>query len=76
MKVTAFILASTNAGKEKDAHEGLSQIAGVTEVWSTYGDFDILARAELEDLDELNALLLNEVRKIPHINTTTTIIGL
>ena len=74
--VTAFILATTKTGKEKDVLTDLLRIGEVKEAYNVYGDYDVLIKAEAQDLDKLNDVLVRKIRSIPNIAMTTTMIGL
>jgi len=74
--VTAFVLIMTKTGKEKEIIEELQQVSGIAEAWAVYGDYDIIAKIKVSDLDTLNALLLQKVRNIQNISMTSTLIGL
>tara|TARA_Y100000310_G_scaffold344910_1_gene460435 strand:+ start:484 stop:711 length:228 start_codon:yes stop_codon:yes gene_type:complete len=74
--VTAFVLIMTKTGKEKEVISQLQQTSGINEAWAVYGDYDIIAKATVENLDVLNTLLLQEIRAIQNISMTSTLIGL
>lgn len=74
--VTAFILAITKNGKERDVLAELQKLEEITETWNVYGDYDVLAKVEAMDLDSLNEFMLRKVRAITHISMTSTMIGL
>jgi anthranilate phosphoribosyltransferase len=66
----------TKTGKEKEVIAQLQQTEGVNEAWAVYGDYDIIAKASVTDLDSLNNLLLTKIREIASISMTSTLIGL
>ena len=74
--VTAFVLATTRTGKEKDVLTDLLRIEEVKEAHNVYGDYDIFIKTETSDLDSLNDVLIRKVRAIQSISTTTTMICL
>lgn len=74
--VTAFILATTKTGKEKDVLDNLLSIPEIREAYNVYGDYDLYIKAETDTLDNLNELLLNRIRGVAGIAMTTTMIGL
>ena len=74
--VTAFVLIMTKTGKEKEVIAGLQALEGINEAWAVYGDYDIIAKVDVPDLDSLNHLLLQKVRNIQNISMTSTLIGL
>ena len=74
--VTAFVLIMTKTGKEKEVIAELQQLTGIAEAWAVYGDYDVIAKASVQDLDGLNSLLLQKIRGIQNISMTSTLIGL
>ena len=74
--VTAFILATTKTGKEKDVLTDLLRITEVKEAYNVYGDYDVFIKAEARDIDNLNDVLIRKIRSLPNIGMTTTMIGL
>jgi len=74
--VTAFILATTKSGKEKEALASLENLSEIKDAYTVYGDYDLVLQTETSDLDTLNNFLLKKLRDIPMISATTTMISL
>jgi anthranilate phosphoribosyltransferase len=74
--VTAFILATTKPGKEKETLVSLVNLNEIKDAYTVYGDYDIVLHTETKDLDDLNNFLLKKLRDIPSIAATTTMIAL
>lgn len=74
--VTAFVLITTETGKEKDVLSELIQLGDVSEAWTVYGDYDIIAKVESATMDALNEFILSTLRQIGNVSMTTTLIGL
>ena len=74
--VTAFILATTKPGKEKEALVSVEQLNEIKHAHTVYGDYDLVIQTETKDLDDLNNFLLKKLRDIPHIAATTTMVAL
>ena len=75
--ITAFILAMTKPGRE---NEVLDEIASgsngcIKGAWPTYGDYDVVIKAEVESLDNLSEFVLNNLRSVPNILSTSVLIG-
>lgn len=76
--VTAYILAHYNLGawETKISREAFKKkllvLPHVEEVKYLTGQFDILLKGHFKDLDEVNNLLLDRLRKIPGIGKTQT----
>lgn len=73
-QVIAYILMVTEIGKEYDVVKEISKIKGVTETRSVYGEFDVIARVEAEDLKTLDDAV-TKIRKIASIIRTVTLIS-
>ncbi len=58
----AFILITTQNGKENEVAENLKKIPEVKEVYTLYGNYDVIAKVEVENLQRLNELG-NEILK-------------
>jgi len=52
----------------------LKQIPEVKEAYITYGIYDIVAIIEAEKFDELRSVVVNKIRKLPNVKSTTTLI--
>jgi anthranilate phosphoribosyltransferase len=74
--ITAFVLAITESGKEREVLNALEGMKEVKEKWNVYGDYDILIKLEVENLDKLNEFLIQKLRKVENLSMTTTMIGL
>jgi len=72
--VIAYILMVTDIGKEYDVVKEILKIKGVTEARSVYGEFDVIARLEAEDLKTLDDAV-TKIRKITSIIRTVTLIS-
>lgn len=74
--ITAFVLAITESGREREVLNALEGMEEVKEKWNVYGDYDILIKLEVENLDKLNEFLIQKLRKVENLSMTTTMIGL
>ena len=74
--VTAFVLIMSKTGKEKDVVKELSRLENVKEVSVVYGDYDIVAKVEVPSMENLNSLIISQIRKIPNVSMTSTLVGI
>ena len=58
----AFILITIQNGRENEIADNLRKITEVREAYSLYGDYDVIAKVEVENLQRLNELR-NEILK-------------
>ncbi|MCS7116260.1 MAG: Lrp/AsnC ligand binding domain-containing protein [Nitrososphaerota archaeon] len=70
----AFILINCELGLEKEVLHLLKGIKGVEEAHIVYGVYDIIAKAKTEELEELKNVVINRIRKMHGIRSTSTLI--
>jgi len=70
----AFVLITTSTGKEHQVLERLRQLSGTSDVYQLFGQFDYIVRVETQDYDELCDRVLGNIRTIPGITGTRTLI--
>jgi len=70
----AIVLINTEIGSETEVFNSLKTIEGVREVYETYGMYDIVAVVEAPTHDAIRDIIINKIRKIPHVKSTTTMI--
>ncbi len=71
---TAFVMINCETGQENTVVEQLREVKGVKEVIRTSGPHDILTSIETPTVEELKNLIESNIRKIPHIQATTTLV--
>ena len=71
----AFVLIVSQAGKEKRVVEDLMKMPFVREASLGFGDYDIVAKVEVNDTQELSKIVSEQIRKVPSISMTTTLIS-
>lgn len=74
--VTAFVLVMSKTGKEKEVLKSLQSLDEIREASIVFGDYDIIAKVDVADINDLNNILVTKIRKIPDIAGTTTLIGI
>ncbi len=73
--VNGFVLITVGAGKEKAVFDGLTNLSEVKGIQMVFGHYDIIARLESNDLNELSEIVLERIRNIEGVSTTTTLIA-
>ncbi|ASJ01668.1 AsnC family transcriptional regulator [Thermococcus gorgonarius] len=71
----AIILIVTRPGAEKKVYDQLKNHPKVKEVYQVYGEYDLIARVEVEDIRNLDEFHDNVLRKIKEIEATETLIA-
>ena len=72
--VVIYVLVVTEVGKENEVSQELGKMKGVTEARTVYGEFDVVARVEVENLKEVDETI-TAIRKVPGIIRTVTLIS-
>lgn len=72
-KIKVYILVVTSIGKESEIVSYLKQFPEIKESNAVYGEYDVVAEAEVEDLGKLNQLM-SRIRKNSGILKTVTLI--
>jgi DNA-binding Lrp family transcriptional regulator len=70
--VQAYILVQTEVGKAADVARQIAEIAGVTQAEDVTGPYDVIVRAQAEDVDELGKLVAVRIAAVEGITRTLT----
>ncbi|MEA2521507.1 MAG: hypothetical protein QOI81_1153 [Actinomycetota bacterium] len=70
--VTAYILVQTEVGKAGQVTDMITNIDGVAQVDGVTGPYDVIARAEAADLDELAKKVVMPMQDLEGITRTLT----
>ncbi len=72
--VNAYSLISAEPGKTAEVFKKVKFIDGVVKAEAVAGPYDIVARIEVDSLEKLTKAVFGEVRSIPGVTNTTTLI--
>src|SRR5262249_44296149 len=70
--VQAYILVQTEVGKAADVALHIGQITGVTQADDVTGPYDVIVRAEADNVDDLGKLVVAQIQGVPGITRTLT----
>jgi len=70
--VQAYILIQTEVGKAASVAHAIADIAGVTQAEDVTGPYDVIVRAEAENVDELGKLVVARIQSVDGITRTLT----
>ncbi len=70
--VQAYILIQTEVGKAADVAREISGIQGVTLAEDVTGPYDVIVRAEANNVDELGRLVVAQIQSVDGITRTLT----
>ncbi len=68
----AYVLIQTDVGKSAQVAEEVGKIDGVIAAHNVTGNYDVIALAEADNMDELGRLVVNQIQLIHGITRTTT----
>jgi DNA-binding Lrp family transcriptional regulator len=70
--IAAYILIETEPGKAATVAAALRDVPGVLETASVAGPYDVIARAQGPDIDELAKLAASQVQALDGVTRTLT----
>jgi DNA-binding Lrp family transcriptional regulator len=70
--IAAYILIQTEIGVVGSVAAEVAGVKGVTSSEAVTGPYDVIARAEARNLDELGKLVVRRVQDVPGITRTLT----
>jgi len=73
---TAYVLINCGLGFEEPVIDELKQIDDVKEVHGTFGAYDILAKVESDDEQNLKEIITWKIRKVDKIRSTLTLVAI
>ena len=68
----AYVLTQTQVGKAARVAASVQAVPGFSEVASVVGPYDVVARAQAEDIDKLAKLVASGVRALDGVTRTIT----
>jgi len=71
----AFLLMTVRKGSERFVGDKLLELKHVKNVHMLYGEFDMIARVEVDNLLDLQKFIIDEIRSIKEIGMTDTLIA-
>jgi DNA-binding Lrp family transcriptional regulator len=70
--LSAYVLIQTEVGKAAQVARDIVEIEGVQRAEDVTGPYDVIARAEARNLDELGKLVVARVQTVDGITRTLT----
>ena len=71
---TAFVLINAEIGAETEVMKGLKDVNEVKEAHMVYGVYDIIARIETENMEEMKDIISWKIRRLDKVRSTLTTI--
>jgi uncharacterized protein with GYD domain len=72
----AYVLVNCDLGCEEAIIEDLKHLDSVKEISGTFGAYDIIAKVENPDKDKLRETITWNIRKLAHVRSTLTLMGI
>jgi DNA-binding Lrp family transcriptional regulator len=73
--VTTLVLINTAHGKINEVAEQLADLAGVSEVYSVAGRYDLVALIRVKTNEQMADLVTSRILQVPGIEKTETLIA-
>ena len=74
MAVKAYVMMKVSSGSEREICKKIVEFDEVMDVSIVYGEFDIIAKVKVDELETLENFLSENLRNIPSIMLTSTMI--
>ncbi len=73
--ITGFILISTVPAKEHEVYNELLKVKEIIELHPLFGEYDLMAKVEAKNPDELAEIIINKIRTVEGVADTKTLTG-
>ena len=70
--VQAYILVQTEVGKAAEVASAIAKIPGVTQCDDVTGPYDVIVRAESDNVDDLGRMVVAQIQGVHGITRTLT----
>jgi DNA-binding Lrp family transcriptional regulator len=74
MAVVAFVLFKVNSGTEREVCQKLIKFDEVLQADIIFGEFDVIAKIETQDLSALEEFVSEKIRTVSNVLVTSTMI--
>jgi DNA-binding Lrp family transcriptional regulator len=74
MAVLAYVLFKVSSGTEREVAQKLTEFDEVMHADIVFGEYDVIAKMSTQSLDSLETFVSEEVRPVPNVLVTSTMI--
>ena len=74
--VSAYLLILVKPGEETTVVEKLNKLDEVKMTDVVYGEYDVIAKVEVPNMEALQKFLMDKIRRIDEIERTSTMIAI
>jgi DNA-binding Lrp family transcriptional regulator len=71
-----FVLINVAPAHEHEVYNKLSKIPQIVELHPLFGEYDLIAKIDAADFEELGTIIVNKIRAITGVLDTKTLTGL
>ena len=71
-----FVLINVAPAHEHEIYNKLSKIPQIVELHPLFGEYDLIAKINANDFEELGTIIVNKIRSITGVLDTKTLTGL
>jgi DNA-binding Lrp family transcriptional regulator len=69
-----FVMLKTDPGHVTEVANRVGEIESFSEAYSITGNYDLLVKLYVEDVDGIGRLIEKQIHPIPHVRETSTIL--
>lgn len=74
MAILAYVLFKVSSGTEREVAQKLVEFDEVLQADIIFGEYDVIAKMSIKDLDSLENFVSEKVRTVPNVLVTSTMI--
>ena len=74
--VVAYVLLIVKPGEESNVADKLKAIKEISDVSVVYGEYDVIAKIEMPNMEDLQNFLIKQIRAMDEVERTSTMISL
>jgi DNA-binding Lrp family transcriptional regulator len=74
MAILAYVLFKVVSGTEREVAQKLIEFNQVIEADIIFGEYDVIVRMAMDDLDKLEEFVSQSIRTVPNVLVTSTMI--
>jgi DNA-binding Lrp family transcriptional regulator len=72
--ILAYVLFKVSSGTEREVAQKLIEFEEVVQADIVFGEYDVIARLSIDDLNELQDFVSERIRTVPNVLVTSTMI--
>ena len=70
-----FIMINAAPALEHEVYNKLSNVKEIVELQPLFGEYDLIAKIEVEDFEKLGKIVINDIRSVKGVIDTKTLTG-